>query len=633
MADVFISYARSTQPQAELIDEHLTSMGYSVWRDRELPLHRPYPQVLEERLREAKAVVVVWSKDAAASDWVRSEADLARLEDKLVQVSVDATLPPMPFNQIQCGDLSGWSGDLEDRSWRKLVASLSQLAPVGAAAVGARRAARRSPLVAVLPFDNLSGDADLLYFSDGVSEEILQTVSQTTGLRVIGRSSSFQFRGPQKSARRVAAELGCTHVLDGSVRRGGARVRISASLVECAGQTTLWSERFDRELSDVFALQDEIAAAVAVALKSTFAPSAATGPIDPIAYDLYLKARASTPGRMGAFDAAALRAATTRAPGFAQAWAALAITRALQATWTEGEPFEAAYREATDAADKALALDPGSGAAYTALALLEPICGRFVECEALYEKALAASPDDPAVLEKYSRWLHGVGRTRDARARIAHAYEVDPHYHQGANWYAVILSVTGGLDEAFEVWDRAAERWPDFDILHTNPLLTALTIGDGERVERYLAGIRTRGLDSVVVRNAVAAVEGARTGKRQSGAEQLALLHAALAETGTLSLNRLVGVFSAGFHDEGFALVERASFDHLFRPGGRLAAGDYGLHVLFNAGVPLRLDRRFPRLCAKLGLCDYWMRSGHWPDCADRIDDDFREQVKRLALA
>src|SRR6185369_10203476 len=100
MSDVFISYARSTERAAELIETTLTGLGYTVWRDSSLPIHRPYPQVIEERLTAAKAVVVLWSKDAAGSDWVRAEADVARASKKLVQVSVDNTAPPLPFNQI-----------------------------------------------------------------------------------------------------------------------------------------------------------------------------------------------------------------------------------------------------------------------------------------------------------------------------------------------------------------------------------------------------------------------------------------------------------------------------------------------------------------------------------------------------
>jgi len=101
MSDVFISCARSSAPTAERVEAALTGLGYAVWRDTALPFHRPYPQVLEERLQAAKAVIVLWSRDAAASDWVRAEADFAREAKKLVQVSTDDTPLPMPFGQIQ----------------------------------------------------------------------------------------------------------------------------------------------------------------------------------------------------------------------------------------------------------------------------------------------------------------------------------------------------------------------------------------------------------------------------------------------------------------------------------------------------------------------------------------------------
>src|SRR5262249_37337759 len=152
----------------------------------------------------------------------------------------------------------------------------------------------------------------------------LQTVAQTTDIRVIGRSSSFQFRGADKAARRVAAELGVSHILDGSVRRSGERVRVSAQLVDCETQTTVWSDRFDRQLADIFVLQDEIAASIAAALQAAFAPSAQVRPIDPRAYDLYLRARAASPRRDGAgFDVELLRQAVGLAPSFAQAWSLL----------------------------------------------------------------------------------------------------------------------------------------------------------------------------------------------------------------------------------------------------------------------------------------------------------------------
>jgi len=134
------------------------------------------------------------------------------------------------------------------------------------AACGANANTPPRTLVAVLPFESLSDEAGMGHLSDGVSEEILQTLAEHTALRVAGRAASFQFRGARKVVRDVADALSATHVLDGSVRRCGLRVRVSAYLIECEGQTTLWSGRFDRDLADVFALQDAVAEAVRAAL-------------------------------------------------------------------------------------------------------------------------------------------------------------------------------------------------------------------------------------------------------------------------------------------------------------------------------------------------------------------------------
>src|SRR5215467_12635255 len=127
MSEVFISYARSTTDHARRIAEALRAMGYSVWRDNELLPHRPYAEVIQERLEQAKAVLVLWSEEAVRSQWVRSEANRAREQNKLVQASVDGTLPPMPFDQIQCAQLKGWSGDPQLPDWKKVAASITDL--------------------------------------------------------------------------------------------------------------------------------------------------------------------------------------------------------------------------------------------------------------------------------------------------------------------------------------------------------------------------------------------------------------------------------------------------------------------------------------------------------------------------
>jgi predicted ATPase len=133
VADVFISYARSTASQAQRVAEALRALGYDVWRDDELPAHRAYADVIEERLQAAKAVVVIWSAEAAKSEWVQSEADTARMDHKLVQLTVDGSKLPRPFDRIQCADLIGWTGDLDAPGWRKVAASIAELCGGGAA--------------------------------------------------------------------------------------------------------------------------------------------------------------------------------------------------------------------------------------------------------------------------------------------------------------------------------------------------------------------------------------------------------------------------------------------------------------------------------------------------------------------
>src|SRR5580765_3402613 len=128
MSHVFISYARPDEPLACLIADGLREGGFEVWRDDELPAHRAYAEVIEERINGALADVVLWSAEAAKSHWVRAEADSARTALTLVQATLDGTIPPLPFNQIQCADLKSWGGQRTASGWRKLVSSVSELA-------------------------------------------------------------------------------------------------------------------------------------------------------------------------------------------------------------------------------------------------------------------------------------------------------------------------------------------------------------------------------------------------------------------------------------------------------------------------------------------------------------------------
>ena len=293
MSDIFISYARSTEPQAKQVAEALRALGYGVWRDDELPAHRPYGEVIEERLKAAKAVVVIWSAEAVKSEWVRSEADRARGERKLVQLRLDAEPLPMPFDQVQCADLVGWTGDTQSPGWSKVVASVAEL--MGQTPVTAPSLPLPSkPSIAVLPFANLSGDPDQDYFADGMVVEITNALARFKSLFVIASGSTLSFKGKGVAGTEIARQLGVAFVLDGSVRKAGNRVRITVQLTEAKSGNQIWSQRFEDNLDDLFDLQDKVSLSVAAVIEPTVKETeirrASERPTENMgSYDLYLR--------------------------------------------------------------------------------------------------------------------------------------------------------------------------------------------------------------------------------------------------------------------------------------------------------------------------------------------------------
>ncbi len=398
MSDIFISYARSTEGQARQVAEALRALGYGVWRDDELPAHRDYSEVIEERLRAAKAVVVVWSAEAVKSQWVRAEADLAREAGTLVQLTLDSAPRPMPFNRIQCADMNGWSGDLQAPGWRKVVASVGELMG-GAAAAASPPAAPRKHSICVLPFANMSDDPQQEYFSDGITEDIITDLSKVSALSVVARNTAFTFKGKSVDVPMVARQLNVGHVLEGSVRRAGGRVRITAQLIDAAVGDHVWAERWDRDLTDIFALQDEIAQAVVGALKLKLLPEEkesierrGTNNVD--AYNLYLMARQyELGGNIGDVRRAETierlcRAAVDIDPGYARAWALMATAQRILHFWFR-RPGDAGLA----AAEQALQLDPDLAEAHAVKARRLAELGRHDEADGEIEAALRLDPD------------------------------------------------------------------------------------------------------------------------------------------------------------------------------------------------------------------------------------------------
>ncbi|HEY2707263.1 MAG TPA: winged helix-turn-helix domain-containing protein [Caulobacteraceae bacterium] len=498
------------------------------------------------------------------------------------------------------------------------------------------------PVLAVLAFDNLSGDPDMAWFSDGLSEEILQTVARGADLKVIGRGSSFHFRGAQKAAAHVAGQLNVTHVLDGSVRRSGADVRISAHLVECAGQTVLWSHRFDRQLTDVFALQDELAAAVAGALKVAFAPPLSREPVEPAIYDLYLKARdlrfqgASDYGHAEAARALELLEQVVEgAPTFARAWADLAYHRAHCLRMIGPAHFPALTRaHVVQASETAAGLDPGAGIARQALSLLEPHA-EYQKREVRLMEGLAAAPDDPEALKNVAGLCAEVGRLEDALSYAEQALRSDPIYWAWTSSRAYLMDAMGRNAETGILWDACLEAWPTKKTLIIEAMIGAGGAKDWARVDELMAKIDGHDYGNPWTSHTILFLRETRRPNPEFERAELEACTAAMTTPGRAALWYVFGLSQLGMIEEAFDLIDRASFAHIFAPDGptsTLGSGNAG--IIFHQSNALMIrDPRFPRLCAKLGLCDYWVATDRWPDCADSgaLAYDFKAECRRLA--
>ncbi|MGQ0558306.1 MAG: TIR domain-containing protein [Sphingosinicella sp.] len=523
MSDVFVSYARSTERQAEQVAEAVRALGYQVWRDDELPAHRSYGEVIEERLRAAKAVVVIWSAEAIRSQWVRAEADTARGLGTLVQLTVDGSLPPIPFNQIQCADLRDWDGDTDAPGWQKVESSIASLAGEGAAdaAQATKSAPARRVCICVLPFQNMSGDAEQEYFSDGISEDIITDLSKISALSVIARNTAFGLKGKEIDIKAVSRDLGVTHMLEGSVRKAGSRVRINAQLVDGKAGDHLWAERYDRDLDDIFAIQDEITKAIVGALKLKLLPKEKKAveqrdTINPEAYNLYLMARQHwISGNVGDSrrEEVVVRIctqATAVDPDYARAWALMALAQ------TELRFLHEKDVDALPAAERALALDPTIAEAHCVKARYLHEEGRQAESNRLIETALQLDPESFEVNQIAGHLTFRQGRIRDAIPYFEKAASLmDTDYRDPALLMTCYqaLGDAAGLRRAGEMAFSRAEKAIAQDPTNGAALAAGAcglaVLGEGERAKEWIARALLIDPDNMPMRyNLVCALTG-----------------------------------------------------------------------------------------------------------------------------
>jgi adenylate cyclase len=352
--------------------------------------------------------------------------------------------------------------------------------------------------IAVLPFANMSGKADEDYFSDGMTEELLNVLAKVPQLKVVARTSVFQFKGKGGDIREIGRKLGVTNIVEGSVRRDGPEVRITAQLVRVADGFHIWSETYDRKLESVFALQDQIARRIADALKLSLgvaAPVTARAPIDPQAYDEYLKGRALLRQRNDLPSAIAhLKAAVAKAPEFAAGWSSLSLTYEVSFWYTPHMTLafqtELLAGEAA-AAERAAALDPDAATTEHALGNVARAQFKFALAEGHYLRAMQIDPSYPDVREDYAELLYEVGRVEDSALAARQLVKLDPYFVVG---WVRLWDSAAALDRRGEVEESVRqlrainpENWAGkFGLLDY-----ALDYGRADEARAALADIET----------------------------------------------------------------------------------------------------------------------------------------------
>jgi len=549
---VFLSYASEDASAAQRIAEALRSAGIEVWFDREeLRGGDAWDRRIREQIHDCRLFipVVSASTEARVEGYFRREWKLAvdRTHDLservafLVPVAIDSTPEmradvPDAFRHVQWTRLPGGETPqaFVDRV-RRLLSPGQPDAPknrqpadptsVGVPAVGTNTSDPRrrvvlvasgavvvlaalgyvvrerlvhpkptaqaiaSNSIAVLPLTNESGDASQQYFSDGLSEDLISALSELPGLKVIGRTSSFQFRDSKDDSKTIGAKLGVARLLEGSVRHAGDIVRVSAELIDTSDGSTQWSARYDRPYKDLFALQDDVTSAVAGALRAKLLPgehAAAQNDRPPggsvEAYNALLQGRFYTFRNTEADLRRAIESytqATQLDPRYGLAWSELAQAwTTVGGGFLEGAPAQEAFAKARAAVDRALSLSPELAGAHLARGYLHLDADLdWHAAEAEYRRALELAPNDGYAKFSLGNLLATIGELHQAIELTRQALATDPLRADWYNWLALYLSGLNRLDEAERAVRRAIELQPGAAWFHQT--LTTIEVQRG----------------------------------------------------------------------------------------------------------------------------------------------------------
>jgi adenylate cyclase len=507
------------------------------------------------------------------------------------------------------------------------VAVLLAMAGLGyllyARGLGRAEAAGSPSSIAVMPFTNLSGDASKDYFSDGMSEELLNLLARVPGLKVAARTSAFAFKGRNVDIREVGKELGVETVLEGSVRQSGDQVRITAQLIDTGSGFHIWSETYDRRMADIFVVQDEIAQAIVAKLKIELAPreqrlvqrdKAPTQDVE--AYEFYLQARAiwKRRGEDNLKRAIELyQAALARDPAFARAYAGLASAYVVLPGYSsedgDGERF---LQMAEQSARQALALDPKIGEAHAVLAQLSSIRGNLLDAESGFFFAISLEPNEPTPHHWYSVLLHKVGRQDAALEQASRAYELDPSSPVLAANLANTYLMRGDDEQALHFSRLARELGISSSASDGVEATVAVHRREWDQAKRLLAAQDNlpAGLRPLVGELVDAIADPAR---RPAVVTALQSVDPKVATQGDLLMPYLLL--------EQYDLVYRILNQSLDRDPMSWSRDWDIMHAWSADAAAFRRDPRFSKLAERMDLIDYWKQYGYPDSCRAGASD------------
>lgn len=451
--------------------------------------------------------------------------------------------------------------------------------------------------VAVLPLTNGGGDASQQFFSDGLSESLIDALSKVHGLRVIGRASSFQFRGSTEDPRSIGAKLGAAHLLSGSVQRSAEKLRVRAELVDTRNGTMLWTKQFDRPNSDLFAVQDELAKSIADVLQVEILSGNGrvqgerppNGNLE--AYNAFMRGNffmdlGSERDTRRAIDE--FTRAIRLDPSYARAWASLSRNwTSLAALYLAGDEARKAYAEALLASDKALALAPDLGDTHVARGwLMENADLDWTSATFEYQRALELSPSDVQTRFSVASMLALQGQVKEAVKKSGQAIALNPLAPNWWNWYSAYLSALGRLDAAEAAIRKSIALRPQGSSTWAQLTIIQIQRGDAK------AALEAANNEPDGVWHNIALTMALQIGKDRRAAD--AALQQLIKEYGDVAPFQVAQVYSLRRDDEAvFEWLERARETH--DPG-------VGNTLVDPLIMRYKNDPRLAAFCAKVGL-------------------------------